>query len=248
MSMSQTEDDRRVPLTPAERRVLGALIEKQKTTPDAYPMTLNGLVTACNQKSARDPITNFDVDDVEDVLGSLRRKGAAILYEGSGRVDKYKHLAYDWLGLKGQAVAMAVMAELLLRGPQTEGDLRARANRMDRIADIDALHAVLDLLAEKDLIVYLTPEGQRRGVVVTHNLYPPDELERVRRDFARSPLAAAAAAEGQPAAPRASSGSGAGAAALQAEIESLREQVAALTERIETLESDIAALKTALGA
>src|SRR5690349_4217574 len=103
-----------VPLTPRERRVVGVLVEKQKTTPEYYPMTIAALVAGCNQKSARDPVVNYDADDVEEILATLRQKGAAVLVEGSGRVTRYKHTLYDWLDLRGKADEMAVLAELLL--------------------------------------------------------------------------------------------------------------------------------------
>ena len=111
-----------VPLKPRERRVVGVMVEKAKTTPEYYPMTVAAIVAACNQKSNRDPITNYDQDDVEETLHGLRKKGAVILIEGSGRVAKWKHTLYDWL--KVSKVELAVLAELLLRGPQTEGELR----------------------------------------------------------------------------------------------------------------------------
>ena len=112
---------------------MGVLVEKAKTTPEYYPMTVAAIVAACNQKSNRDPVTNYDQDDVEETLQGLRKKGAVILIEGSGRVAKWKHTLYDWL--KVTKVELAVLAELLLRGPQTEGELRARASRMEPLED-----------------------------------------------------------------------------------------------------------------
>ena len=97
-------------LNTPERRVLGVLVEKAKTTPDAYPLSVNALVTGCNQKSNRDPVTNYDADDVEETLQELRHRGAAVLIEGSGRVVRWKHTMYDWL--KVGKVELAVMAEL----------------------------------------------------------------------------------------------------------------------------------------
>ena len=97
-------------------------------------MTVAAIVAACNQKSNRDPVTNYDQDDVEETLHSLRKKGAVILLEGSGRVARWKHTLYEWL--KVSKVELAVLAELLLRGPQTEGELRARASRMEPLADL----------------------------------------------------------------------------------------------------------------
>ena len=148
-----------VPLTPRERRVIGVMVEKAKTTPEYYPMTVAAIVSACNQKSNRDPVTNYDQDDVEETLHGLRKKGAVILMEGSGRVARWKHTLYEWL--KVSKVELAVLAELLLRGPQTEGELRARASRMEPLADLPALQAILEALLPRLLVVYLSPPGAK---------------------------------------------------------------------------------------
>jgi uncharacterized protein YceH (UPF0502 family) len=161
-----------------ERRVLGVLIEKAKTTPDVYPLTLKGLVTGSNQKSNRFPQMEVDEDRVADALEELRKVGAVAIIQGDGRVEKYRHLAYEWLGV--DKVEMAVMAELLLRGAQTIGELRGRAARMEPIKGLDELGPILQSLQAKSLIVYLTPPG--RGAVITHNLYQPREIEKVRRE------------------------------------------------------------------
>src|SRR3954447_24675280 len=107
------------PLPPLERRVLGVLVEKQKTskTADAYPLTLNALTTGCNQKSNRDPVLDLTDDEVEETLTSLQKKGLVVRMTGS-RVDRYRHQLYDaW---KVTKLEIAVLAELLLRGPQTK--------------------------------------------------------------------------------------------------------------------------------
>ncbi|HEV3121261.1 MAG TPA: DUF480 domain-containing protein [Isosphaeraceae bacterium] len=227
-----------VPLTPGERRVLGVLVEKAKTTPEYYPLTVNALVNGCNQKSNRDPLTNYDADDVELILESLRKKGAVVRLEGTGRVLRWKHTLYDWLSLRDQPVAMAVMAELLLRGPQTEGDLRARASRMEPIPDLPALEAVLDTLRGRGLVVQLSPPGQRRGVVVTHGLYPPADLEALRQRQALMPVEEPAART-----EAASSGSG----GLASEVIAMRAELEALRATVQALESEVRAIKTALG-
>ena len=174
-----------VPLDARERRVLGVLIEKAKTTPDVYPMSIAALTTGCNQKSNREPITNFDVDDAEEILQDLRKKGAVIMVEGSGRVVRWKHTLYDWFGVS--KIEIAILAELLLRGSQTEGDLRGRASRMEPIADLPTLQNHLEALATRGLVVYLSPKGVRRGVIVTHGLYLPHELEREKQKHAHGP-------------------------------------------------------------
>ena len=106
--------------------------------------------------------------------------GAVSLVQGDGRAEKYRHLLYDWLGV--DKAELAVMTELLLRGAQTVGELRGRAARMEPIADLGALLPIVDRLRQKNLIIYLTPPG--RGAVVTHNLYQPQELAKVKAEHA----------------------------------------------------------------
>src|SRR5208337_1992820 len=161
---------------------VGVLAEKGKTTPEYYPLTVASIVAGCNQKSNRDPITNYDQDDVEDALQSLRKKGASIMVEAGGRVPRWKHTLYEWL--KVSKAELAVLIELLLRGPQTEGELRARASRMEPLPDLAALEALLEALVPRGLVVYLSPPGQKRGVVVTHGLYPHEELGKIRQAVA----------------------------------------------------------------
>jgi uncharacterized protein YceH (UPF0502 family) len=168
------------PLTRLQRRVAGVLIEKSKTTPDAYPMSLNGVKVASNQKSNRAPKMDLEEHQVEDVLYELRHLGAAVEIHSGGRVPKFKHQMYEWLCV--DKAELAVMAELLLRGEQTIGELRARAARMEKtITGIGELRPVLELLKQKNLIVELTPTG--RGQTITHNLYQPDEIERLKKEF-----------------------------------------------------------------
>ena len=186
------------PLDANERRVLGVLIEKAKTTPDQYPLSLNALVTGCNQKSNRDPMMTLDEEQVMRAVLSLRKSGAMTEVFGSGKIPRYRHLAYEWLGVDKEE--LAILAELLLRGEQTEGDLRGRASRMDPIADLDVLRTHLDRLADKGLVVWLSPPG--RGRMLTHGLLPPEKLEKVKSQLgvaatgvAGGPPAATAAAE-----------------------------------------------------
>ncbi|MBW3597973.1 MAG: YceH family protein [Planctomycetes bacterium] len=168
------------PLSSHQRRILGVLVEKAKTTPNAYPITLNALTTGCNQKSNREPQMELAPDQVESALEQLREWGAVGEIQGDGRVPKYRHYLYEWLGV--DKVELSVMAELLLRGEQTVGELRGRAARMDPIDSLETLRPILQSLIEKNLVVSLTPEG--RGQVVAHNLYPQREMEELRRRFA----------------------------------------------------------------
>ncbi|MBI3839684.1 MAG: DUF480 domain-containing protein [Planctomycetia bacterium] len=166
-------------LSAIDRRVLGVLVEKAKTTPDGYPMSVNSLRSGCNQKNNRYPLMELELEDVDEALSRLRAVGAVAEVQGGGRVPRYRHYMYEWLGV--EKLELAVMAELLLRGAQTEGELRGRAARMDPIPDLNTLRPVLASLKQKGLIVSLTPEG--RGHAMTHALYEPRELEKVRAEF-----------------------------------------------------------------
>jgi uncharacterized protein len=138
-------------LTPPEQRVLGCLIEKRWTTPDQYPLSLNALRLACNQSTNRDPVTAYDEHTVREAAQRLSRYGLARLasYHGS-RAIKYRHLAEEALGLGRQE--LAVLAVLLLRGPQTPGELKARGDRMATFSSLEDLQRVLDALIERGYV------------------------------------------------------------------------------------------------
>lgn len=186
-SSAQHTSPRWRPLEAIERRVLGVLVEKAKTTPENYPLSLNAIRTACNQKNNRSPLMLLEEPQVEDALEKLHGVGAVSEVQGSSRVNRYRHLAYDWLGV--EKVELAVMAELLLRGSQTVGELRGRAARMEPIKDLHELQPTLDTLKSKGLIQYLTPPG--RGCIVTHTLYLDREMDKVRREADAMPSSAA---------------------------------------------------------
>lgn len=164
------------PVGAIARRVLGVLVEKAKTVPDSYPMTLTGLVTGSNQKNNRDPQSTYTPEQIEEALEKLHHLGAVSIVQGNGRVTKYRHLLYEWLGV--EKLELAVMAELLLRGMQTVGELRGRAARMEPMADLAALQPVLESLVRKGLVLSLTSAG--RGQVVTHALFKDHELAEQR--------------------------------------------------------------------
>ena len=243
---AQAPEPRWRPLSAVDRRVAGVLVEKAKTTPNAYPMSLSAIATACNQKSNRSPVMTLEPDDVEESLERLRKLGAVGLIEGYGRVQKYRHYLYDWLGV--DKVEIAVMAELLLRGAQTVGELRGRAARMETIRDLGELEPVLASLKSKGLVVPLTPEG--RGHVVTHALYPADELASVKSQFgAPGPGAATAPrrAAGSPPAPAAPPVSPAAAPAQDVRLElaeSLRRELHELRSQVAELRSELRDLAT----
>jgi uncharacterized protein YceH (UPF0502 family) len=232
------------PLDSIERRVLGVLIEKGKTTPDQYPLSLNALVTGCNQKSNRDPLMTLDEEQVMRAVAGLRQCGAMAEVFGSGKIPRYRHLAYEWLGVGKEE--LAILGELLLRGEQTEGDLRGRASRMDPIPDLDVLRGLLDGLAARGLVVWLSPPG--RGRMLTHGLLPAEKLEKVRAGLGISAAFAAVppAAEPSAAEPAAPAPTPAAVTAgpgprdpLVTRVEALERLVADLGDRLGRLEADL---------
>lgn len=251
-------------LNSTDRRVVGVLVEKAKTTPDAYPLTLNSLCNGCNQKSNRSPLMQLELEALEESLDRLRQKGAVFAVQGGGRVVKYRHNMYEWLSVSKQEIA--VMAELLLRGAQAQGELRARAARMEPIAGLSELKPIVQALKERGLIVSLTPEG--RGHILTHNLYLPREMEKLCKKYSQgapvaSPTAPAAevshqAAPPTPVMPPAPSPmpliTDEAVDSLQRENEDLRtrvtdlnSQVTDLTGRIEQTERSLRELRDSLG-
>jgi len=223
-------------LDPNQRRVLGVLIEKAKTTPAGYPMTVNAIVSGCNQKSNRDPLTTLDEADVMNTLNDLINLGAVELIDWTGRVAKYKHLAYDWLSVG--RVELAVLGELLLRGAQALGELRGRAARMEPIADLAALKPIVDELVQRGLMVELTPPG--RGQTVSHNLYLADELQELRASFAGLRPVGAATPVAERATGRTASPEPGQTARWSEELAELRRQVVELRERVRELEQKLA--------
>ncbi len=236
-------------LSELERRVLGVLVEKAKTTPDIYPLSLNALVTGCNQKSNRDPVLNLSDLEVEEALTSAQKKGLAVKITG-GRVERWRHVLYEaW---RVEKVELAVLAELLLRGPQSEGELRGRASRMEPIADLETLRPALQQLAKRRLVVYLTPEG-RRGTVVTHGFHEPKELEHLHSRYGAEGESATA---DEPAPPGTGirhvvSGSAppweVGINEVNAQIAGLRATVSELEAKLAGLTEQIRVIKEGLG-
>lgn len=231
------------PLEAIERRILGVLVEKAKTTPENYPLSANALRAACNQKSNRSPLMQLEEPQIEEALDNLRHLGAIAVVQGTSRVDRIRHLAYDWLGV--DKVELAVMAELLLRGAQTEGELRGRAARMEPIKDLGELRPILNSLEKKGLILYLTPPG--RGCVVTHALYLDRELDKVRREAGAMQAAANEPDEPEPLAPRRESSSPAASPQRTAPpIPAPRQDSANWSEQITALRQELSSLKQEL--
>jgi uncharacterized protein YceH (UPF0502 family) len=222
-----------VDVGPVEIRVLGCLIEKQRTTPDAYPLTLNALRLACNQSTNREPVVEYDDATIRAALERLARKRWVRLASGQGsRAPKYRHLLADALGL--EAGELAILAVLMLRGPQTPGELKQRAERLHRFDGLEAVEATLARLAEGGHVRQLerragqkeerylqllggesAGEGERSG-----------EVESVRHS---APTAAASAEAGEP-----------------APAEGRRQERPATEQRLARLEDEVAALRESL--
>jgi uncharacterized protein len=135
------------PLSPLEARVLGVLVEKQKTVPDTYPLSLNTLVAGCNQKTARDPVLQASEAEILVAIEGLKQQ--SLVFEGSGsRVVRFEHNMGRVMNVPGQSVAL--LAVLMLRGPQTSAELRLNCERLHKFADISSVEGFLEELAEKD--------------------------------------------------------------------------------------------------
>jgi uncharacterized protein len=162
------------PLTLEQARVLGCLIEKEHTTPDYYPLTLNGLVTACDQSTNRDPVVSYDERTVMEALEGLKNRQFVFQVTMSGaRVQKFKHnleRKFPWL----EKPELALLAVLLLRGMQTVGEMRARAERIQLFPDLPAVEATLQKLMSSEhhapLAAYFPPGPGRKSAVYAHTL------------------------------------------------------------------------------
>lgn len=163
-----------IELTPYEARALGVLIEKAMTTPEQYPLSLNALTAGCNQKNNRDPVMALTDDEVFDAAEGLRAKGLAVRIEaGAGsRVHRFRHNATDALHVR--AGELAVLGELLLRGPQTQGELRGRASRMHPMEALDVVRDMLRALGERPepLVRELPPSPGSRAEQYVQVLAP----------------------------------------------------------------------------
>jgi uncharacterized protein YceH (UPF0502 family) len=196
-----------------EIRVLGCLVEKQRTTPEAYPLSLNALRLACNQTTNREPVVDYEEAEVRSALDRLERKGWVRLASGPGsRTAKFRHLLDDALGLSGPQTAL--LCVLMLRGPQTPGELKQRTQRLHDFAGLDELEGVLAGLAERELVARLP----RR---------PGQKEQRYEQLLGGAAEPSAVTEPGPPAA----AGAGQGAdrlADIEDELRQLRDEVAAL--------------------
>ncbi|HKR12876.1 MAG TPA: YceH family protein [Pyrinomonadaceae bacterium] len=168
-------------LTEIEARVLGALVEKQVTTPEYYPLTLNALTLACNQKNNRYPVSSYSEDQVSAAVESLREKNLSYVFYGStSRVPKYKHVMPEVLHLN--AAEVALMCVLMLRGPQTPGELRGNAARLHEFAGLDEVEQTLNALITRDpdpMVVRLPRQVGQKEVRFAHLLSGEPKIEPV---------------------------------------------------------------------
>ena len=165
-------------LTDIEIRVLGSLVEKQVTTPEYYPLSLNALTPACNQKNNRSPVTSFTEAQVEQAVETLREKNLAYVFYGStSRVPKYKHVLPEVMHLSHPEVA--VMCVLMLRGPQTPGELRGNASRLHEFTGLEEIEQTLNGLITRDepLVVRLPRQPGQKEVRFAHLLAGDIDLE-----------------------------------------------------------------------
>ncbi|MCL7714784.1 YceH family protein [Stenotrophomonas mori] len=205
-------------LDAAQARVLGCLIEKEATTPDAYPLTVNAAQTAANQKTAREPVMNLDAGNVQHALRQLEAMGLARQHY-SARAERYEHLLGATLDLPRQQVAL--LGLLLLRGPQTAGELATRGERMARFADADDLRHQLGRLVQRELAVLLPRAAGQREDRYMHLLAGPVDMEALAAQY------------------RAPSGAAADASALEPRVQQLEAAVAALQEQLAQLQAQV---------
>jgi hypothetical protein len=218
----------RIELDALEARVIGCLIEKQVTTPDQYPLSLNSLLAACNQKSNRDPVMSLDEPTVQRTLDALSRKHLVLERSGFGsRVPKYQHLFCntEFGTLKFSAQELAIVCELLLRGPQTPGELRSRASRMASFGDVSEVEAALQSLKGREsgpLVAQLPREPGRRESRYMH-LFSGEAIPEIVAESVPVGHASARPA-GEPLESR--------VATLERELEALRAELEELKSRI----------------
>jgi uncharacterized protein len=206
-----------------EQRVLGCLLEKQRTTPDQYPLSLNALRLACNQSTNRDPVVDLDEGTIRDALQRLGRRRFTRLasYHGS-RASKYRHLLDEALGV--DAADQAVLAILLLRGPQTPGELKLRTERLHPFASLETVEGQLEDLAGRQLVVRLERRPGQKETRFAHLLGADEEpVHAVEPPTAQAPP-------------------------LPAREDGLAERVTALEAEVAVLRDELARLRDELGA
>jgi uncharacterized protein YceH (UPF0502 family) len=212
-------------LSASETRVLGCLIEKHRTTPDMYPLTLNSLRLACNQSTNRDPVVDYDDETIRDALHRLERRGLTRLASGRGRSPKYRHLLSEALPM--DSAEEAIVCVLMLRGPQTPGELKQRTDRMHPFTALDEVHETLERLIARGLAARLDRRPGQKEERYSQLLQDPDSdsdtaasTGEPMSDYAPATAALAHAGDSRP----------------------------ALEERVARLEREVAELRAALTA
>jgi hypothetical protein len=214
-----------------EIRVVACLVEKQRTTPDGYPLTLNSLRLACNQSTNRDPVVDYDEATIRSALDRLgRRKWTTLASWSTARSVKYKHLLDQALGLDD--AELALLTVLMLRGPQTAGELRQRSERIHSFDSGEEVERTLERLAERELAVALPRRPGERGQRYAHRLAEAG----AEAPPAGEPAAASAPAESPPADSLPASGDG-----LAGRVDRLEGEVAALRELVDSLRAELGA-------
>jgi uncharacterized protein YceH (UPF0502 family) len=241
--------------TPAEIRVLGALLEKQRTTPDQYPLTLNSLRLACNQSTNRDPVVDYDEAAIRDALQRLRQRGWTRYASGQGsRTAKYRHLLDEALDLGRDEIAL--LCVLMLRGPQTPGELKQRTERLHSFAGLDAVEETLEQLIGRELAVRQRRPGQKEDRFA-HMLGASGAAEPEERPRPVEPAVAAdpdaeeretgLVADAERSAPEAHERVARAADPPAAGLDLLVSRVGALEATVAELREEIAALRRELG-
>ena len=213
-------------------------MEKALTAAAPEPLTLNAIVVGCNQKSNRDPVLNVEEPEVDDALVGLQRKGLVFRITG-GRTERWRHNLYDaWNATKSE---LALLGELLLRGPQTAAEARARASRMEPLDQESATSAV-KALVERGLVVWLAPEN-RRGATLSHGFHAPNELQRLK---AVHPTGVGVEDVRAPE-PRPASLAPDRVAALEARLAEAMAEIGGLRDDLRQLRAAVVAIQEALG-
>jgi len=232
-----------VDLSASEIRVLGCLLEKQRTTPEAYPLSLNALRLACNQSTNRDPVVDYDEATIREALHRLSRRRWARLASGPGsRAPKYRHLLDEALALPDDE--LAVLCVLMLRGAQTPGELKQRTERLHPLADLGAVQATLERLIDRELVVRLHRRPGQKEERYAH-LLGDDAAEPVGGAVTEAPSAGADAPTSSP--PPLPSTAPA-PAPPDARVARLEDEVAALRADLAELRATLDALRAELGA
>jgi uncharacterized protein YceH (UPF0502 family) len=242
-----------VDLSAPEIRVLGCLLEKQRTTPDAYPLSLNALRLACNQATNRDPVTEYDEAIIRDALHRLSRRRWTRLASGAGsRAPKYRHLLDEELGLPEEE--LVVLCVLMLRGPQTPGELKQRTERLHPMADLSAVLDALERLIGRDLAERLPRRPGQKEERYTHLLGEEQESRAAAPAAAPAPAWAPTPAEPAvedapaPAPPSPVADPPAPAPTPDPRVARLEDEVAALRADLGALRASLDALRADLGA